>query len=458
MATVDLAVIGSGGAAMAAAIEARRAGAEVVAIERSVLGGTCVNVGCVPSKTLLAAAGARQSALGNPFAGVTTWAGEVDLTSLMGQKDELVSRLRQVKYADIADTHGFAMMFGQARFTGPASLEVNGDPLDAHRVVVATGARPAMPNLDGLDKVEPLTSTTAMSLNELPISLVVIGGGYIGLEQAQLFAHLGSHVTLIGRVAPYGDPELAVRLRDVLVADGITIIEEHATAVAPTEGGVTVTTASGRTVEGQRLLVATGREPQTDGLGLHTAGVDVDDRGFVTVDAHQRTSNPAVYAAGDVTGAPQHVYVAAATGRVAAANALTVDATATRVDYTGMPAVTFTRPQLASAGWTETQARQHGHDVTTRLLALTDVPRALANRDTRGAVKIIADTHSHHVLGVHALADAAGDMMLAATYAITAKMTTDQLADTWAPYLTMSESLRLTAQLFRNQLPTSCCA
>lgn len=458
MAAVDLAVIGSGGAAMAAAIEARRSGAEVVAIERSVLGGTCVNVGCVPSKTLLAAAGARQTARGNPFAGVPTSAGEVDLAGLVRQKDELVGRLRQVKYADIADAHGFEIMFGQARFTGPESLEVDGIELDAHRIVVATGAQPAMPDLDGLEQVEPLTSTTAMALDELPSSLVVIGGGYVGLEQAQLFAHLGTNVTLIGRVAPYGDPELATRLRDVLVTDGITVIEEHATAVAPAEGGVTVTTASSRNVDGQRLLVATGRRPQTDGLGLDLAGVDVDDRGFVAVDAHHRTSNPTVYAAGDVTGAPQHVYVAAATGRVAAANALAHDGASQRVDYTGMPAVSFTRPQLASAGWTETEARQRGHDVTTRLLALTDVPRALANRDTRGAVKIIADTHDHKVLGVHALADAAGEMMLAATYAITAGMTTDHLADTWAPYLTMSESLRLTAQLFRDQQPTSCCA
>ncbi len=463
MAMVDLAVVGSGGAAMAAAIEARRAGAQVVAIERSVLGGTCVNVGCVPSKTLLAAAGARQTALRHPFAGVPTSAGEVDLAAMVAQKDELVGRLRQVKYADIADAHGFEIVPGHARFTGPESLEVDGAALEAHRVVIATGAAPHIPALPGIEEVEPLTSTTAMELDEMPTSLVVIGGGYVGLEQAQLFAHLGTNVTLVGRVAPYGDPDLAARLGDVLVADGLTVIEEHATAVASGKGGVTVTTASGRRVHGQRLLVATGRRPQTDGLGLDAAGVDVDDRGFVAVDAHQRTSNPAVYAAGDVSGAPQHVYVAAASGRVAAANALaadalTADAPTKRVDYTGMPSVTFTRPQLASAGWTETEARRRGHDVTTRLLELTDVPRALANRDTRGAVKIIADTRNRKVLGVHALADAAGEMMLAATYAITAGMTTDDLADTWAPYLTMAESLRLAAQLFRGQMPTSCCA
>lgn len=455
---VDLAVIGTGGAAMAAAIEARRAGAEVVAIERSTLGGTCVNVGCVPSKTLLAAAGARRAASSNPFEGAPTSAGEVDLGALVAQKDELVGRLRRSKYADIAAAHGFEILHGQARFTGPDALEVDGVPLEARRIVVATGAQPAMPDLDGLAQVDALTSTTAMQLDQLPDSLVVIGAGYVGLEQAQLFAHLGARVTLIGRVAPHAEPELAARLRDVLAADGMTVIEEHATDVAPSGDGVTVTTVSGRHVEGQQLLVATGRTPRTDGLDLQAAGIDLDEHGFITVDDRQATTNPAVYAAGDVTGAPQHVYVAAATGRVAAANALALDGPARRVDYTGMPAVTFTRPQLASAGWTEADARDHGHQTVTRLLELTDVPRALANRDTRGAVKIVADADTRTVLGIHALADAAGEMMLAATYAITARMTVDDLADTWAPYLTMAESLRLTAQLFRDQLPTSCCA
>jgi mercuric reductase len=454
----DLAVIGTGGAAMAAAIEARRAGAEVVAIERSTLGGTCVNVGCVPSKTLLAAAGARHAASSNPFEGAPTSAGEVDLGALVEQKDELVGRLRQSKYADIAAAHGFEIRYGQARFTGPDSLEVDSAQLETRRIVVATGAQPAMPDLDGLAQVDVLTSTTAMELEELPDSLVVVGAGYVGLEQAQLFAHLGARVTLVGRVAPHAEPELAARLRDVLAADGMTVVEEHATAVAPREGGVTVTTTSGRHVAGQRLLVATGRTPRTDGLDLEAAGIDLDEHGFITVDDRQATTNPAVYAAGDVTGAPQHVYVAAATGRVAATNALDLDGPVQRVDYTGMPAVTFTRPQLASAGWTETQAREHGHETDARLLELADVPRALANRDTRGAVKIVADADTRTVLGVHALADAAGEMMLAATYAITAHMTVDDLADTWAPYLTMAESLRLTAQLFRDQLPTSCCA
>lgn len=457
---VDLAVVGSGGAAMAAAIAASQAGKSVLLIERGVLGGTCVNIGCVPSKTLLAAAGARHAALTNPFAGAPTSAGAVDLGALVGQKDALIERLRGAKYADVAAAYGFEVRPGQATFLDKDTLAVDGASLRARAYLVATGSTPAVPDVAGLDEVDWLTSTTAMELDELPESLVVIGGGYVGAEQAQLFAHLGARVSVVGRLAPQAEPELAAGLREVFADDGITVIEEHATAVATDAGGVVVTTASGAQVRGARLLVATGRIARSDGLDLAAAGVDVDERGFVVVDEAQRTSNPCIYAAGDVSGAPQYVYVAAAGGRVAARNALAEDccAPAARVDYTGLPAVVFTRPQLASAGLTEAEALARGHACSCRVLDLSDVPRALVQHDTRGAVKLVADAGSGQVLGVHALADGAGEIMLAATYAIKAGLTVDDLADTWAPYLTMAESLRIVAGLFRNQMPTSCCA
>lgn len=458
--TVDLAVIGSGGAAMAAAITARQAGKNVVLIERETLGGTCVNIGCVPSKTLLAAAGARHGAQNNPFLGAPTSADGVDLRALLAQKDELVGRLRQAKYADVAAAYGFEVRPGQARFVDEETLEVDGRSLRARAYLVATGAEPARPDLPGLASVDYLTSTTAMELGEMPDSLVVIGGGYVGMEQAQLFAHLGASVTVVGRLAPRAEPELAEVLRSVFVQDGITVVEERATAVEGDGNQAVVTTTSGQRISGQRLLVATGRNARTAGLNLEQAGVKTDVRGFIVIDEHQATSNPRVYAAGDVSGAPQYVYVAAAGGRVAALNA-TRDhccAPSARVDYAGLPQVVFTKPQLASAGLTEAEALDRGHQCQCRVLSLDDVPRALANRDTRGAVKLVADADTGKVLGVHAAAEGAGDIMLAATYAIKAGMTVDEIADTWAPYLTMAESLRLVAGLFRNQMPTSCCA
>jgi mercuric reductase len=455
--TLDLVVIGSGGAAMSAAITARQAHKNVVLVERETLGGTCVNVGCVPSKTLLASAGVRHSALGNPFPGAPTTAGQVDLAALVEQKDELVERLRKAKYADVATAYGFEVRSGEARFTDEETLEVDGEQLRARAYLVATGAEPARPDLPGLDDVEYLTSTTAMEQQQLPESLVVVGGGYVGMEQAQLFAHLGSRVTLVGRLAPHSEPEIAQVLREVFAEDGITVVEEHAESVEKSGNDIVVLTTSGQRVSGRKLLVATGRSPRTAALNLEAAGVKTDDRGFVVTDDHQRTSNARVFAAGDVSGAPQYVYVAAAAGKVAAQNALDRRSEA-RVDYTGLPAVVFTKPQIASAGLTEEEALGRGHRCVCRVLGLQDVPRALANRDTRGAIKLVADAETGKVLGVHAAAEGAGEIMLAATYAIKAGMTVDDVADTWAPYLTMAESLRIVAGLFRNQMPTSCCA
>lgn len=399
-----------------------------------------------------------RSALTNAFPGVPTTAGMVDLAALVAQKDELVGRLRQAKYADVATAYGFEVRPGQARFRDPHRLVVDGRALRAGAYLVATGAEPAIPDLPGLDQVEYLTSTTAMELTELPQSLVVIGGGYVGTEQAQLFAHLGVDVTLVGRLAPRAEPELAQRLRQVFADDGVTVVEEHASRVESADGGVAVITSSGRRVTGGRLLVATGRRARTDGLNVGAAGIEVDERGFVVVDAQQRTTNDRVWAAGDVTGGPQYVYVAAAAGRVAAANALGIGGAPAKVDYTGMPQVMFTHPQLASAGITETEALARGYRCECRVLDLADVPRALVNHETRGAIKLLADAETGKVLGVHAQADGAGEIMLAATYAIKAGMTVDDLATTWAPYLTMAESLRLVAGLFGNQMPTSCCA
>ncbi len=461
---VDLAVIGSGGAAMSAAIAASQTGKSMVLIERGVLGGTCVNIGCVPSKTLLAAAGARHAALTNPFAGAPTSAGPVDLGALVAQKDALIERLRETKYADVAAAYGFEVRPGQATFLDKDTLAVDGQALRARAYLIATGSTPAVPDVTGLDSVDWLTSTTAMELLELPESLVVIGGGYVGMEQAQLFAHLGARVSLVGRLAPRAEPELAQGLRKIFADDGISVVEEHATAVdtdvGPSGQDVVVSTASGAQVRGARLLVATGRVARTDGLDLAAAAVDVDKQGFIAVNETQRTSNPRVYAAGDVSGAAQYVYVAAAGGRAAALNALADDdgATPARVDYIGLPAVVFTRPQLASAGLTEHEALARGHACSCRVLDLSDVPRAMVQHDTRGAVKLVADATTGKVLGVHALADGAGEIMLAATYAIKTGMTVDELADTWAPYLTMAESLRIVAGLFHNQMPTSCCA
>jgi mercuric reductase len=451
----DLAVIGTGGAAMSAAIHARLLGASVVAIESGTLGGTCVNVGCVPSKTLLAAAHTHHAALTNPFPGAPTSAGTVDLGALVQQKDELVGMLRQTKYADIAAAYKFDILPGTAAFTDLTTLLVDGRPIRAKSYLIATGAEPQVPAIPGLEQVDYLTSTTAMELPTVPASLVVIGGGFVGLEQAQLFARLGADVTIIGRLAPHTEPELSSELRKAFLDEGITVVNDRAASITQENGIVQVTTQKGKAVTAERVLIATGRTPRTNALDLTAAGINTDEGGFIIVDAEQRTTNPVVYAAGDVTAVPQYVYVAAMTGKIAAHNALGHHE---QVDYTGLPSVLFTSPQLASAGMTEAEVIAVGLRCACRYLRLADVPRAITNHNTRGGIKIVANADTGQVLGVHTLAETAGEMMLAATYAIKAGFTVTQLADTWAPYLTMAEGIRLTANLFRNELPTSCCA
>jgi len=457
IAEYDLVVVGSGGAAMSAAITARRAERSVLLIEARTLGGTCVNVGCVPSKALLRIAGHRGAAAADPFAGAPTSAGPVDLAALITQKDDLIAHLRQDKYTAVADAYGFEVRPGLAAFDDDGEFTVDDRPLSGGAYLLATGAGPARPDLPGVDEVDYLTSTSAMELIELPESLLVIGGGYVGMEQAQLFAGLGVQVTVIGRLAPGAEPELRQVMRAAFARDGIRVLEYRARTVEADENGVTVVTDTGLRASAARVLVATGRAPRTAALNPTAAGVKTDESGFIIVDAQQRTANPRIFAAGDVTGGPQYVYVAAAQGRVAAANAF---GATERVDYTGLPAVMFTRPQLASAGMSEQQALAAGYDCECRSLPLSDVPRALVNFDTLGAVKLVADAATGRLLGVHAAAEGAGELMLAATYAIKAGMTVTDLADTWAPYLTMAESLRLAAKLFEPgaPLPSSCCA
>jgi len=250
----DVVVIGTGGAAMAAGIHVRSRGGSVLLVEHGPLGGTCLNVGCVPSKILLAGAAGRHRALHNPFLAVPTSAGPVDMPGLMAQKQDLVDHLRQEKYADVADAHGFPVRYGHAAFVDERTLHVDGDPVHAAAFVIATGATPRHPDLSGIDDVDVLTSTTAMELQALPSSLLVLGAGYVGLEQAQLFAHLGVEVTVVGRFAPHTEPEVADVLRGVFADDGITVVQERGDAVAAGGDGVVVTTQAGRRVTGHRLL------------------------------------------------------------------------------------------------------------------------------------------------------------------------------------------------------------
>ncbi len=470
---VDLAIIGSGSAAFAAAIAAVGHGKSVVMIERGTVGGTCVNVGCVPSKALLAAAEARHgAAAADRFPGLGAASVPLDFPGLIAGKDALAAQLRADKYLDLAAEYGWEIASGTAVFDGTSQeprvwVETNDGRarvIEAGQYLIATGATPWIPPIDGLAEAGYLTSTTAMDLDRLPESLIVIGGNAVGLEQAQLFARLGARVTVIealDRLAPGEEPEISAAIEDVFADDHIDVLT--AATVEKVLAGDGHTVVSVRTGAGvgelraEQVLVATGRRPNTAGLGLEAVGVGVDERGAVIVDDRQRSVNARIWAAGDVAGGPQFVYVAAAQGTLVADNAF---AGADRVlDYATVPRVTFTSPALAAVGLTETEAVAAGYRCRCRTLVLSSVARALVNRDARGLVKIVADAETGRILGVHAQAEGAGDLIAAAAYAMSAHMSVERLAHSWAPYLTMAEALKLTAQTFTTDVTKlSCCA
>ena len=282
----DLAVVGSGGGAFAAAIAARGRDLRVVMIEGSTIGGTCVNVGCIPSKALLAAAQTRHRAADRRFPGIDARPGPVDFAALLAGKRDIVETMRREKYVDLAAEYGFELIHGHARFVDGPALDVDGRRVEAAHYVVATGAEPHIPDVPGLADSGYLTSTTAMELERLPESMLVIGGGPVALEQAQLFAHLGTRVTMVvrSRLARREEPEIAEAIRDAFIAEGIAVIEGAVPSEVRRDGSEVVVVAGGRELRAERLLVATGRRPRTAGLGLEALGAALGPGGEVLVD------------------------------------------------------------------------------------------------------------------------------------------------------------------------------
>jgi mercuric reductase len=379
------------------------------------------------------------------------------------QKDELVSALRRAKYIDLLRGYNtVAYLEGRARLTD-GGVAVNGKLVEAGKVIIATGASPSLPPILGIETVPHLTSTTALELERLPRSLLVIGGGYIGCELGQMLARAGVAVTIVDIVPilSTGEPEISTALAGYFREEGIAVREGvKATAVRKTARGVALDiSADGEdeTLEAEQVLVTTGRRPNTDDLGLDEAGIALLPNAGIKVDDRMRTTKLGVYAAGDVTGRDQFVYMAAYGAKLAAENALNGDSK--RYDATAMPSVVFTDPQVASVGLTEAQARRQALPVTTLVLPLDHVPRALAARDARGLIKLVAEAGSGRLLGAHILAPEGADSIQTAALAIKCGLTVEQLAETIFPYLTTVEGLKLAAQAFSKDVAKlSCCA
>lgn len=460
----DLAVIGAGSAGFSAAITAAEQGAQVALIGRGTIGGTCVNVGCVPSKTLIRAAESLHHAgAAGRFAGIRAEGRVTDWAALIAQKDELVASLRQAKYADLLPAYNaIAYLDGPARLAD-GGVVVNGSLVKTPKLIITTGARPAVPSIAGLDAVPYLTSTTALDLEALPRSLIVIGGGYVGCELAQMFARVGVEVSVVSRrgLLPESEPEVTQALTGYFEDEGISVISGVGyRRIGSADAGILLEVMRNGEIhplQAERVLIATGRSPNVEQLGLAEAGVRQAQGGAIEVDDRMRTSRTGTYAAGDVTERDQFVYMAAYGAKLAARNALNGDSLV--YDNRAMPEVVFTDPQVGTVGLTEAAAKVAGHQVATSVLLLDNVPRALAARDTRGLIKLVADAKSRKLLGAHILAPEGADSIQTAALAIKAGMTVEQLGETIFPYLTTVEGLKLAALAFSKDVKMlSCCA
>lgn len=460
----DLAVVGTGGAGMAAAIRGAELGARVALIEGSTVGGTCVNVGCIPSKNLIAAAERYHHArIG--FLGIGGTDPELDWTAVQEEKRALTDELRQAKYLDVIEAYPeIELVRGLARFRDDEHLEVGGRTLRFKAAVVATGSTPWIPPVPGIEDAEPLDSTKAMELESLPSSMVVLGGSAVGLELGQMFHRFGIDVTvveLLPRLLPSEDPEITELLRGRLEEEGLKILTSARAAEVYDGGGEVVVrveqNGEERELRAARLLAATGRRGRTEALELDAAGVEIDEEGFVRVDGTLRSTNPRIFAAGDVTGGPGFVYVAAAGGRRAAENAL--DGSDREFDLTALPRVTFTDPRVGAVGLTEEEAREDGHAVAVGRLPSSHLPRALVSREGEGLVKLVSDAGRGRLLGVHAVGAGADELLGEAMLALRLGATVEDLVDTLHPYLTWTEAMKLSAQMVEGDVAKlSCCA
>jgi len=462
---LQIAVIGSGGAAMAAALKAAENGAQVTLIERGTIGGTCVNIGCVPSKIMIRAAHVAHLRRTSPFdVGIAAAAPAIDRPRLLAQQQARVEELRHAKYEDILESNpNINMLRGEARFKDGHTLIVKsadgGERSVAFdRCFIATGASAAVSPIPGLMDTPFWTSTEALASDTLPARLVVVGSSVVAVELAQAFARLGSKVSILARhtLLFREDPAIGEAVTAAFRAEGIEVLEQaQASRVSYDNGKFALITNQGK-LHADKLLVATGRSPNTRNLDLNRAGIKLDEHGAIVIDNHMRTSAAEIYAGGDCTDQPQFVYVAAAAGTRAAINMTGGEAA---LDLSTMPAVVFTDPQVATVGLSEAEARNKGIATDSRTLTLDNVPRALANFDTRGFIKVVAEAGSGRLIGVQAVADQAGELIQTAALAIHHGMTVNDLAGQLFPYLTMVEGLKLCAQTFKKDVKQlSCCA
>jgi mercuric reductase len=457
--------LGGGATAFAAAIRADEIGADTVLINEGLpLGGTCVNVGCVPSKALLHAGEMLHRSSHHGIPGLRIDVGGFSFREVVKDELDLVARLRTAKYEKVLSALKHARhVKGRGRFLDAHTVEVAGERIRAKNFLIATGSIAEGLPVPGLKEAGFLTHVEALKLERRPKSLIVIGGGPLGLEFAQMFARFGTKVTVfeyLDRIMASAEPELSARLTEILALEGIAI---HTSArLKEVRAGREKTIVFERdgqefTASAEEILVAAGKTPNTDGLGLEAVGVEVNGKKAVVVKQDYSTSTPHIYAAGDVAALPLRFETTAGKeGTYVAENALRGQKKS--IDYATVPWTVFTDPELAGVGPTDAEAVKQGIACTCRTIEFEHVPKAHIVKDTRGLIKMVIERGSRRIIGIHILAPRAGDLIAAAMYVVRARMTIDDVIDSVPMFPTLSEAIKIAAQSFDTDVRTlSCC-
>jgi mercury(II) reductase len=442
----DVVVIGAGGAGSTAAFELNARGAKVALIERWKVGGTCLNVGCDPTKTLVRSAEIAHLAKAGGRFGIHAESVRYDWQAVIERVNRVIDTIRGGDGEKNIRNEGINLIKGNARFLSANEIDVDGQVVRGDRVIIATGAANVAPQIEGLNEVGFITNNEAVALPRLPESLIVIGGGVIGVEFAQIFSRFGAEVTLVAsrqNLLPQEDADLTSALADVLTHEGIKILKPVRVNRVEQDGPQKVAFGDQEgeivSARGEEILVATGRTPVVEGMNLEAAGVEYGKIG-IKVDAELKTSSPNIWAIGDVTGIEPFTHVADYQARIAAWNVLTYGEPR-QADYQVIPHVIFSNPELGSVGMTELEASNAGFDVKCAIVPMKDLARAITSGETEGMVKLVSDRATGHILGGHVLAAHGGELLPEIALAMRSGLTVQAIADTVHAYPTMSEAV-----------------
>ena len=450
--TYDAIIVGAGQAGGPLSTALAGAGQHVAIVEREHVGGTCINEGCTPTKTMVASARVAYLARRGADYGVHTASVRIDMARVRQRKRDIVESFRSGSEGRIKAAKGVELLMGQARFTGPKTLEVqlqNGETrqITAPTIFLNTGARPSTPDIAGISSVPTLNSTSIMELDTVPEHLLIVGGGYIGLEFGQMFRRFGSQVSIIHRgkhLLAREDADVAEAVADILREDGVTLyLESHPLHVEQTGPGaiqITIQTPDGeRTLTGSHLLEAAGRTPNSDWLNLEATGVQTDSKGFITTNDRLETNVPGIYALGDVKGGPAFTHISYDDFRIIRTNLIEHGNASIRDRL--VPYTVFIDPQLGRVGITETEARAQGRAIQVAKMPMNYVARALELDESRGFMKAIVDADSHLILGCAVLGIEGGEIMSMLQMAMMGKLPYTVLRDAVFAHPTLAESL-----------------